>query len=120
MGNINSWNAKIDKTLTVQHLGKNGIFYEYILPYGASPTHYYEDAIAVKSRKRSEKYDNGKRLGAYQPIGDRRYFTFYQIRKMNKSGDWDKFLQDVIRRKQEYMIRKLEDAVVRGVWNGLQ
>lgn len=86
MGNINSWNAKIDKSLTVVRLGKNGVLYEYLLPYGANPTRYYEDAIDVKSRKRSEKYNNGKRPGMYQPIGDKRYFNFYWIKKnKNKS-----------------------------------
>ena len=79
---INDWNAKIDKSLTVMRLGKNGVLYEYLLPYGANPTHYYEDAVDVKSRKRSEKYNNGKRPGMYQPIGDKRYFNFYQLNKM--------------------------------------
>ena len=28
---INSWNAKIDRTLTVRRLGRQGILYEYEL-----------------------------------------------------------------------------------------
>ena len=86
MGNINSWNAKIDRSLTVKRLGKNGILYEYELPYGANATHYYEDALNVKSIKRSEKYNNGKRPGMYQPVGDKRYFNYYQIKKMTKEA----------------------------------
>ncbi len=98
MGNINSWNAKIDKSLTVMRLGKNGILYEYLLPYGANPTHYYEDAIDVKSRKRSEKYNNGKRPGMYQPIGDKRYFNFYQIKKMTNKQLMDFAMADLIKK----------------------
>lgn len=86
---INDYNIKIDKTLTVTRLGQNGILYEYVLPYGGDPLHYYEDAIDVKSRKRSEKNKNGRRLGQYQPIGDKRYFTFYQLKKLRESGKED-------------------------------
>ena len=79
---INDWNSKIDRTLTVRRLGRQGILYEYELPYGADPLHYYEEAINVKSIKNSEKYKNGKRPGQYQPIGDKRYFNYYQLKKM--------------------------------------
>ena len=82
---INDWNAKIDRTLTVRRLGRQGILYEYELPYGADPNHYYEDAINVKSIKRSEQYQNGKRIGQYQPIGDKRYFNYYQLKKMTNN-----------------------------------
>ena len=94
---INSWNAKIDRTLTVRRLGRQGILYEYELPYGADPMHYYEEAINVKSIKRSEQYQNGKRPGQYQPIGDKRYFTYYQLKKMNKQKqiDIDAMAQEV-------------------------
>ena len=51
MDNISAWNAKIDKTSTVIRQGRQGILYEYILPYGANPMRYYEEAIDVKSRK---------------------------------------------------------------------
>ena len=36
----------------------------------------YEEAINVKSIKSSENYSNGKRPGQYQPVGDKRYFTY--------------------------------------------
>ena len=98
MGNINSWNAKIDKSLTVIRLGKNGILYEYLLPYGANPMHYYEDAIDVKSKKRSEKYNNGKRPGMYQLIGDKRYFNFYQMKKMTSKQRMDFAMADLIKK----------------------
>lgn len=81
---INTWNATIDRSLTVRRLGRNGILYEYELPYGANPIRYYEEAANVKSIKRSTQYDNGKRPGQYQPVGDKRYFTYYQLKKMSK------------------------------------
>lgn len=83
---INDWNAKIDRTLTVRRLGRQGILYEYILPYGGNPMKYYEDAIDVKSIKRSENYNNGYRIGQYQPVGDKRYFNYYQLRKMKDNS----------------------------------
>lgn len=79
---INDWNAKIDRSLTVRRLGGQGILYEYELPYGANPLNYYEEAANVKSIKRSERYKNGKRVGQYQPVGDKRYFNYYQMKKM--------------------------------------
>ena len=87
---INNWNAQVDRTLTVRRLGRQGILYEYELPYGANPMHYYEEAINVKSIKRSIKYNNGKRPGQYQPTGAKRYFTYYQLKKLK-----DKPKQDV-------------------------
>lgn len=81
--NISAWNAKVDRTLTVRRFGRQGILYEYELPYGANPMNYYEDAINVKSVKHSTKYKNGKRPGQYQPIGDKRYFNYYQLNKMS-------------------------------------
>lgn len=94
---INNWNAKIDRTLTVRRLGRQGILYEYELPYGADPMHYYEDAVNVKSIKRSEQYHNGKRPGQYQPVGDKRYFTYYQLKKMGgkKKLDIDALVQEM-------------------------
>lgn len=89
--NISAWNAKIDRTISVRRLGRQGILYEYELPYGANPMHYYEEALNVKSIKNSEKYNNGKRLGQYQPVGDKRYFTYYQLNKMSsqEKEEWD-------------------------------
>lgn len=88
---INTWNATIDRSLTVRRLGRNGILYEYELPYGANPMKYYEEAANVKSIKRSTQYNNGKRPGQYQPVGDKRYFTYYQLKKMSPEEklDWD-------------------------------
>ena len=86
MNYINIYNAKIDNTKGVLRQGKNGILYEYVLPYGSNPMRYYEEAIDVKSHKSAvTKYKNGKRPGMYQPIGDKRYFTFYQLKKQ-KNG----------------------------------
>ena len=95
---INDWNAKIDRTLTVRRLGRQGILYEYELPYGADTNHYYEDAINVKSIKNSENYNNGKRIGQYQPIGDKRYFNYYQLKKMTKEDKQIFIIQNEIRR----------------------
>lgn len=95
---INDWNAKIDRTLTVRRLGRQGILYEYELPYGADTNHYYEDAINVKSIKNSENYENGKRIGQYQPIGDKRYFNYYQLKKMTQEDKQIFIIQNGIRR----------------------
>jgi len=91
---INDWNLKIDRTLSVRRLGRNGVLYEYELPYGADPMHYYEEAINVKSIKRSEKYANGKRPGQYQPVGDKRFFNYYQMKKMT-SEQIDQWLKEM-------------------------
>ncbi len=81
----NNWNAKIDKTKTVIRLGRNHVLYEYILPLAGDPFHYYEDAIDVRSHKSATtKYNNGKKPGQYQPIGDKSYFTFYQLKNIKK------------------------------------
>lgn len=98
---INSWNAKVDRTLTVRRLGRQGILYEYELPYGADPMHYYEEAINVKSIKRSEQYQNGKRPGQYQPVGDKRYFTYYQLQKMSANDRYNFFLEKYFKKKIE-------------------
>lgn len=90
---INDYNLKIDRTLTVTRLGRQGILYEYILPYGANPNHYYEEAIDVKSRKRSENYHNGYRLGQYQPVGDKKYFTFYKLKTLTPKQKEDYYLE---------------------------
>lgn len=72
--NINTYNAQIDRTKTVMRLGRNGILYEYILPTYGDPFEYYNDAIDVKS--------HNKKTGRYQPVGDKSYFNFYQLRKL--------------------------------------
>lgn len=72
--NINTYNAQIDRTKTVMRLGRNGIHYEYILPIYGNPFEYYNDAIDVKS--------HNKITGRYQPIGDKSYFNFYQLKNI--------------------------------------
>ena len=67
-------------------LGKQGILYEYVVPYGLSVEKYYQNADDVRSIKNSERYDNGKRKGQYQPIGDKRYFTFYQLKQLQQNN----------------------------------
>lgn len=72
--NINAYNVQIDRTKTVMRLGRNGILYEYILPTYGNPFEYYNDAIDVKS--------HNKITGRYQPIGDKKYFNFYQLKNI--------------------------------------
>lgn len=79
------WNAKIDNTKKVQRIGRNGVHYEYLMPLYGDPLHYYEEAEDVRSRKSpTTKYNNGKRPGQYQPVGDKSYFTFYEIKQYKK------------------------------------
>lgn len=99
LSNIEIWNAKIDRTLTYAYLGKNGIHYEYLLPFGANRDKFYEEAEAVLSRKSpTTKYDNGKRPGQYQPIGEKgkNWFTFYQLKQLRKDGR-DEYYVDMIK-----------------------
>lgn len=72
--NINTYNAQIDRTKTVIRLGRNGILYEYVLPIYGNPFEYYNDAIDVKS--------HNKITGRYQPVGDKSYFNFYQLKNI--------------------------------------
>ena len=89
----NNWNAKIDKTKTVVRLGRNHVLYEYILPFNANPFNYYNEAIDVRSHKSATtKYNNGKKPGQYQSVGDKSYFNFYQLRHMKKESYQDKLL----------------------------
>lgn len=103
---INDWNSKIDRTLTVRRLGRQGILYEYELPYGADPLRYYEEAINVKSIKNSEKYKNGKRPGQYQPIGDKRYFNYYQLQKMTPQELTQFALEQFLRQELMNMLKE--------------
>lgn len=80
---INTWNAQIDRSKTKRILGKQGILYEFEFYKGTDLSgNWWEEAANVKSVKRPTKYQNGKRPGQYQPIGDKRFFTYYQIKKM--------------------------------------
>lgn len=106
---INNWNAKIDRTLTIRRLGRQGILYEYELPYGANPMNYYEDAINVKSIKRSEQYNNGYRIGQYQPVGDKRYFNYYQLNKMTSQQKYDWILEQYMQSKLKEFIENVEE-----------
>jgi len=89
---IQNYNLTIDKTLTTRKFGRNGILYEWILPYGANPNNYYKEAVDVKSIKGKNSNPTTKkgkegyvyRTGMYQPVGDKRYFTYYQLNKMTK------------------------------------
>ena len=117
MDNISAWNARVDKTLTVMRWGRQGILYEYILPYGADPMKYYEEAIDVKSRKMGKprpSAKNGKnyRQGVYQPVGDKRYFNFYQVGKM-KEKDWIKWQEDIDRRRKERIASIIGESVAK-------
>lgn len=107
LSNIEIWNAKVDKTSWVRRLGKQGILYEYRLPYGANPMKYYEDAIDVRSIKgnNNRKSSNGKRYrpGSYQPIGDKRYFNYYQMKKMSQK-EIDDFLIEALARKTYHQL----------------
>jgi len=82
-GQVNLNRVKLDNPHLYRVLGRQGILYEYVIPYGKSTRNFYETAVDVRSIKRSEKYDNGFRIGQYQPVGDKRYFTFYQLNKMS-------------------------------------
>ena len=114
---INNWNAKIDRTLTVRRLGRQGILYEYELPYGANPNHYYEEAINVKSIKRSEQYPNGKRPGQYQPVGDKRYFNYFQLQKMGPE-QWIKWLEQLQKEQDKQMVAVVQEALEKVMTSG--
>lgn len=88
------YNLTIDRTLTTRHYGRNGILYEWELPYGANPSRYWEEAVNVKSikgdnsRPSTAKGREGYvyRTGMYQPIGHKREFTYFQLKKMGKKA----------------------------------
>lgn len=93
-GNINAYNAQIDRTKTVLRLGRNGILYEYLIPIGGDPYTYYNDATDVKS--------HNKKTGRYQPVGDKSYFNFYQLKMLRKhenniDANIDLYLEKIIK-----------------------
>lgn len=98
--NINTYNLQIDRTKTKRVLGRQGILYEFEFYKGSNMNNWWEEAANVKSIKRSEQYDNGKRPGQYQPIGDRRYFTYYQVRKMDDDSK-QRFAEEYADKKME-------------------
>lgn len=94
--NINTYNQSLDYTRTVQRIGRNGIHYEYIIPKSApnSLGGFYENAVDVRSKKSPKsRYKNGKRPGQYQPVGDKSYFTFYQLKKFRQEGIEEEYIE---------------------------
>ena len=83
------YNLTLDRTNPVRYLGRNGIHYEYILPFKANRNEFYFEAEEVHSIKSATtKYQNGKRPGQYQPLGGKAklYFTFYEMKKQRKAA----------------------------------
>ena len=95
-GQVNLYRVTTDNPHLYRVLGKNGILYEYKVPYGKSVKEYYQNATEVRSIKRSEKYDNGYRIGQYQPLGSKKYFTCYQLKQMREDGREDEYIQMII------------------------
>jgi hypothetical protein len=80
---VNVWKSKYDHSNIIARLGNNGVLYEYVVPlrYHSSPR-WYKRATDVRSHKKAgTRYDNGKKPGQYQPVGDKSNFTFYEIQK---------------------------------------
>lgn len=115
-GNINLWNAIVKDASWYRYIGEQGIHYEYLLPQGANEDKFYEEAIDVRSRKGSNTRPGSdgivRRPGAYQPIGDKKFFTYYMInkQKMNKQqylgylqSQW---LEEKLQRYIDYITRK--------------
>lgn len=116
-GQVNLSRVKLDNPHLYRVLGRQGILYEYVVPYGKSVKEYYKNAIDVRSIKRSEKYDNGKRIGQYQPIGDKRYFTFYQLKQMRRDGRDEEYMQQIIDMLARFYMQSMEQAIVDEVLN---
>lgn len=82
--NLAGYNNLLKNGVKHRYLGKNGIMYEYILKYGGNKEKFYEDAVDVRSIKwgrarRSTKNNNYYRRGVYQPVGNKKYFNYYQL-----------------------------------------
>lgn len=90
---INLYNRRIDKSKTVEYLGKNGIHYEYVMPIFGEQDKFHTQAMDVKSKKsKTTKYKNGKKPGQYQPIGDKTYFNFYQLNALRDQGRSEEYI----------------------------
>jgi hypothetical protein len=83
---------------------------------------YWKEADHVQSIKSGDpdrpsrsKTVKGKvfKRGQYQPIGDRRYFTYYQMKKMDNKAQWESFLAKVIERKQKQWIAKVKAEILK-------
>lgn len=113
--NIEMYNMSVDRTNTIRRLGRNGILYEYEMPYGADPRYFYEEALNVKSIKGNNGNPStakGRKghiypPGSYQPIGDKRYFTYYQMKKMTKQqkDEWmlELYMKELIKEYERYL-----------------
>lgn len=91
----------MDNTYSHPVWGGNGIHYLYFIPKDKDTSRFYEDAIHVQSIKGNNKRPStakGKegivyKPGQYQPIGSRKYFTYYKLRKMkNNTNDIDEII----------------------------
>lgn len=83
---VNVWKAEHDRSKIIARLGNNGVLYEYVVPlrYYHSPN-WYKEATDVRSHKKAgTRYNNGKKPGQYQPVGDKSNFTFYEHQKYKK------------------------------------
>lgn len=95
-GFINIYNTRIDRSKTVAIIGKNGIHYEYVMPIFSEQDKYQTQALDVKSKKSPKtKYKNGKKPGQYQPVGDKSYFNFYQLKQLRKNGVGDEYIDAI-------------------------
>lgn len=112
--NIVMYNLSVDRTSTIRRMGKNGILYEYEMPYGANPLRYYEEALNVRSIKgdntnpSTAKGKEGKiyKPGTYQPIGDKRYFTYYQLNKMTAQQRYAFNLEQHLERQARKLLKE--------------
>lgn len=118
--NIEMYNLSVDRTNTIRRLGRNGILYEYEMPYGADIRYFYEEALNVKSIKGNNTNPSTSKKrkghiyppGSYQPIGDKRYFTYYQLKKMTRKDkeNWmmELYIKELIK---EYMKALKEEGL---------
>lgn len=112
---IEMYNLSVDRTNTIRRLGRNGILYEYEMPYGADIRYFYEEALNVKSIKGNNTNPSTSKKrpghiyppGSYQPIGDKRYFTYYQMKKMTpeQKDKWMKelYMKALIKEYERYL-----------------
>jgi hypothetical protein len=98
---INNYNQQLDYTKIINWKGANGISYRYFLKHGANPFNFHVEAADVRSikgdntRPSRSKRHWGKvyKPGQYQPLGDPRWFLFYQENKMTEQDKIDWFLE---------------------------
>lgn len=115
---INTWNAQIDRSKTKRVFGKQGVLYEFEFYKGTDLSgNWWEKAANVKSIKNSTQYNNGKRPGQYQPIGDKRYFTYFQIKKMtpDQRQSWAETLS---KRAEQDTLEAVDEAIEKVMFDG--